>query len=160
MHSKDFKIHEAGILATQPTPNSLDPTPQQVMGINPAVLKDLITDHLRHLRLINRSLPNSQGLDAALAALETEYYKIFGQRLIELKTAVSKQDKVAVLELRRIITALAKETDPDLSYRNIDLIMKKLSKQHSVTPESLHDAFVDIVGSTPDELANQLHSEQ
>ena len=160
MHSKDFKIREAATLAIQPTSSSLDPTPQQSMGINPAVLKDIITDHLRHLRLINRSLPNSQSLDAALSALETEYYKIFGQRLIELKTAVSKQDQVAVLDLRRAITALAKESDPDLSYRNIDLIMKKLSKQHGVTPESLHDAFLEIVGSTPDDFAHQINDEK
>ncbi len=156
MHSKDFNIHEAGILTVTSDVRSLDPTPKQSMGVNPAVLKDIITDHLRHLRLINRSLPNSQDLDVALTALENEYYKTFGQRLIELKTSVSKQDKVAVLDLRRAITALAKEQDPDISYRNIDLIMKKLSKQHGVTPESLHDAFVEIVGSTPDDLAQQI----
>ena len=158
MHRKDFRIHEADIIADVSNSQSLDPRPSRTVGINPLVIKDMIGDHLRSLRMINKSFDNAVQLDTALAALENEYYKLFGQRLIELKTQISKQDKVAVLELRRSLSELAREADPDLSYRNIDQMMKRISAQNNTTPESLHDAFVEIVGSTPDNYAADRHN--
>lgn len=160
MHRKDFRVHEADLIVDVSTTKSLDPQPSRTVGINPLVIKDMVGDHLRSLRMINKSFDNAQQLDTALAALENEYYKIFGQRLIELKTQISKQDKVAVLELRRSLSELAREADPDLSYRGIDSVMKRISKDNGTTPESLHDAFIEIVGSTPDEYAAEQHNKR
>ncbi len=160
MYRKEFRISEADLIADVNDIKSLDPQPSRTVGINPLVIKDMISDHLRSLRMINRSFDNAAQIDTALSALENEYYKIFGQRLIEIKTQISKQDKVAVLELRRALAELAKEADPDLSYRGIDTIMKRISKDAGVTPESLHDAFVEIVGSTPDEYATDKHNKK
>mgnify|MGYP007090086460 CR=1 FL=1 len=158
MYRKEFRVNEADLLTDISNTQSLDPQPSRTVGINPLVIKDMIGDHLRSLRMINRSFDNAAQLDTALAALENEYYKIFGQRLIELKTQISKQDKAAVLELRRALNSLAKEPDPDLSYRGIDSVMKRISKLNGTTPESLHDAFVEIVGSTPDKYAEEKHT--
>lgn len=150
MRTRD--LSEIDYLTSRSDLRSLDPEPSREPGMHPAVLKDLISDHVRALRNMNRYLPRSPELDAALSNLETEYSKLLGRNLTELSSSAVNS---AVLELRRTLKKLAKQEDADLSYRGIDLIMRKICKQHDCKPHALHDAFVSALDATPDEWVKQ-----
>lgn len=156
MRTNDFDLSEIDYLISKSERRSLDPEPGKQPGMHPAVLKDLISDHLRALRHMNRYLQGSAELDAAISTLEDGYAKIFGRSLTELS---DNGVKPAVLELRRELKKLSKEEDPDLSYRSIDRIMRKICKQHDCKPHALHDAFVSTFDATPDEWIRQLIKE-
>lgn len=159
MRTDEFGIEELDTLISRNDRRSVDPEPQRTMGMDPRIVRELVSDHIRSLRNINRSLPDSPDLDRAIAALEDEYYKAFGQRLTELLTAPAAQVRAAVLELRRQLTALLKEPSPDLSYRKIDNIMKGICDQHKCSTKSLHDLFVETLGMTPDDWVADKHRE-
>lgn len=154
MRSDDFGIEELDVLTSMSDRTSIDPNPSRSIGMDPRIVKDIINDHIRSLRNINHSLPTSKNLDAALTALEGEYYKLFGQRLTELMTHPAEV-KTAVLELRRQLSAIVKSDQPDLTRRNINNIMQKICKDHKCTPASLHDCFIETFYMTPDHWAKE-----
>lgn len=131
---------------------SLDPLPNRDRSMHPLVLRDLISDHIRALKHMNTYLSPSTELDAAISRLEEEYAKLLGRNLIELSES---NVKPAVLDLRRELKKLSKEKDPDLSYRSIDSIMRRICKQHDCKPRALHDAFVSTLGATPDDWVRE-----
>ena len=149
MNANDF-LDELNMLTSRSDLKSLDPTPPRETGMDSRLLRDRISDHLSGLRRLNQQLPRSQELDAALDGLVNAYEALLGRRLTELKT-ISSQAKSAVLELRRRLAARIKEDDPDLSYRGIDLLMRKICKSYDCGPSELHDAFVDTFLVTPDQ---------
>jgi hypothetical protein len=117
------------------------------------VIKDLVYDHIRALNHVNRYLPRSPDLDLALSRLQEEYEKLLGRRLTELSSADTKP---AVLELRRALKKLAAEDKPDISYRNIDTIMRRICREQGCEASDLHDAFVSTFDATPDEWIRDL----
>ena len=155
MRPNDLGIDEADILTSVSDRRSIDPDPGRTMGMDPRILRDMVSDHIRSLRNINRSLPRSPGLDDALSKLEDEYYRLFGQRLTELLSSPDSQVKAAVLELRRKLQGLVKSDGPDLSYRNINRIMQSICDEFLCAPRSLHDQFVATFYKTPDEWARE-----
>lgn len=153
MRTRDFKLSEIDILTSKSDMRSLDPEPSMDRGMHPSVIKDLVYDHIKALRHMSRYLPRSPDLDVALSDLQDEYDKLLGRRLTELSSA---EINPAVLELRRALKKLAAEDNPDLSYRNIDIIMRGICKQQGCDPADLHDAFVSTFDATPDEWIREL----
>ncbi len=153
MRTRDFNLSEIDILTSKSVMRSLDPEPNMDRSMHPSVIKDLVYDHVRALKHMNKYLPRSADLDGALSNLQDQYDKLLGRRLNELS---SVETSPAVLELRRSLKKLAAEDDPDLSYRNIDIIMRGICKQQDCDPADLHDAFVSTFDCTPDEWIREL----
>lgn len=147
-------LDEIDVLINKPDRSSIDPIPQRTIGINPKILKDLVLDHINALKRINHGLPSSENLNSLITNLENEYSKIFGQRLTELLNAPDSQVKSAVLELRRKLNNIAKDTGANLSYDNIDSIMTDICKEFNCAPNKLHDEFIKTFDQTPDEYAH------
>lgn len=158
MRTDDIILDELDILINKPGKPSLDPRPTRTLGMDPRVVKDMVADHLSALKNINKGLPPSGSLEAALLKLEDEYMRMFGQRLTELLSAPESQVKAAVLELRRRLNELASKDDPDLSYDNIDVIMRGICEEFKCASSSLHDLFVSTFNQTPDDFAEEMHS--
>jgi hypothetical protein len=144
------KLTELTSLTITPQRDSIESMPKRALGMDPRVLRDIVSDHLSALHNINKSLPQCAELDAALRSIEMHYDKVFGERLTELLTAPSAQMKVAVLELRRQLKTMLANNEP-ANYDNIDEIMTNICEQHDCTPTMLHDVFVDTFNMTPDE---------
>lgn len=152
MRTNDIGLEELDMLTSVNDLRSLDPEPAIDDHMDRRVLKDLISDHLNALKRLGSHLPRSADLNGALSALSNEYEKLLGRRLNELSES-SPQVRSAVLELRRQLAARIKEESPDLSYMGIDMLMKRVCREHGCTPQSLHDAFVDTFLTTPDRWA-------
>lgn len=147
----DDILDELDILTSRSKMRSLDPEPDRVQGMDSRIIKDLIADHIRALKHVNMYLKRSPELESAVSTLELEYEKLLGRRLTEISIFEEPTAKSAVLELRRQLLMLAGGSKPDLSYRNIDRMMKLIAKEHDCTPKGLHDAFISTLLMTPDQ---------
>jgi hypothetical protein len=154
MRTEDFSLSELDVLINKPSKTSIDPGPSRTIGMDPRIVKDLVSDHIRALRNINKGLPRSESLDAAMAKLEEEYMRMFGQRLTELLNAPASRTNAAVLELRRRLKTAAVNDEADLSYDGIDAMMHDISEEYGCAPNSLHDLFVETFNQTPDDYAH------
>lgn len=154
MRTDDIILDELDILINKPGKPSLDPTPNRTLGMDPRIVKDMVADHLSALKNINRGLPPSGSLEAALLKLEDEYMRMFGQRLTELLGAPESQVKAAVLELRRCLNSMARDSESDLGYDEIDDLMRRICDDHRCAPSKLHDQFVATFKQTPDQYAS------
>lgn len=62
-------------------------------------------------------------------------------------------------ELARALDELSHQESPDISYENIDGMMRSVCKQHGCKASELHDDFVAAKGMTPDQyVRDQLRS--
>ena len=63
----------------------------------------------------------------------------------------------AVNELGQLITIIAHDSQESLDYEAIDNLMKKVSKDNGITPEELHDGWLESHGGkTPDHIAQAI----
>ena len=154
MRTDEFSLSELDILVNKPSKTSIDPGPSRAMGMDPRIAKDLVSDHISALKNINRGLPRSGSLEAAILKLEDEYMRLFGQRLTELLNAPGSQVKAAVLELRRRLNVAAKDDAADLSYDGIDSMMHDICEEYGCAPNQLHDLFLETFDQTPDDYAH------
>lgn len=154
MRTEDIILDEIDILINKPGKPSVDPLPNRSMGMDPRIVKDMVSDHLSALKNLNKGLPSSGSLEAALLKLEDEYMRMFGQRLTELLNAPESQVKAAVLELRRCLNSMAMSSDSDLGYDEIDELMHRICDDHGCAPSKLHDQFVTTFRQTPDRYAS------
>lgn len=160
MRTDEIILDELDILINKPGKPSLDPQPTRTLGMDPRIIKDMVADHLSALKNINKGLPSSGSLEAALLKLEDEYMRMFGQRLTELLNAPESQVKAAVLELRRSLNNLASDSDADIGYDSIDQLMTRICDDHGCAPNKLHDQFVSTFKQTPDQYAKDQRDEK
>lgn len=149
MKFNESNVEEADMLPYDSSKQSLDPSPRREPR-DPRITKGMVEDHIAALRSINRSLPASPSVISALAKLEDEYAKLFGQRLNELSVPASQHAHSGALELRKQLKSLASDPDPDISHGGIDTIMRRICDSHGCSPRMLHKVFVDCFDKTPD----------
>jgi hypothetical protein len=65
--------------------------------------------------------------------------------------SLGSEVRKATGELASKLDDLSKQAEPDVSYGNIDQIMRSICKQHGCKGPDLHDDFIAAKGMTPDE---------
>lgn len=146
MRNRDIKLGELDVLISKPDKSDLDVSVPRTMGMDPRLIRDLVSDHIAALAKINSGLPNSDRIDGILSTLRHEYNALFDRRLIELLSSPASQVKAAVLELRRRLLKAE-----DISYDAIDSLMRDICDEYQCSPKSLHDLFVQTFQMTPDD---------
>jgi len=152
MKFNEIGMGESDVLVYRSDATSIDPKPNRERH-DPRIAKGMVEDHIGALRSINRMLPATAGIMSALAELEDQYGRMFGQRLNELDVPPSQHAQSAAIELRRILRDLVAKPHPDISYGAIDRIMRGICDDHGCSTKVLHDVFVDCFDKTPDQWA-------
>ncbi len=65
--------------------------------------------------------------------------------------SLGSEIRKATGQLASKLDDLSKQTDPDVSYANIDRMMRSICKDHGCKGSELHDDFIAAKGMTPDE---------
>ena len=68
--------------------------------------------------------------------------------------------KRAVDALRSQLEKLASRSNPDLSYENIDGIMRRICASHHCNAHDLHDLFISHHNATPDQWVKDLANKE
>jgi hypothetical protein len=149
--NRQIGVSEGNMLIDISDRKSLDPAAARQPRMDHRVIKGVIEDHLQALRSINADLGAGSTLDAALDGLQAAYDSVLGQKLSELMTG--KSIRLAVSELHKRLHKLVRQASPDLSYANIDSMMRNICTKHACSPHSLHDFFMERFSMTPDDWA-------